>query len=277
MTSIFKNKLFILLAVTIGLTILIIVSSQNSSINKTGSVFNIALSPFQKAFAFCAAKVGDSYSFFNDAKALKKENTDLKAKIDDLEKKNAELMGYKTRNQELSNALNLKIQFNDYEFMGANVIAKDPGNWFNVFTIDRGSKDGVSKDNCVITSKGLVGKVMSSDIASSKVLTIIDIDSSLSGRLVKSRSLVRIKGDMALKDQGLCRMETMDDSSTDNDLAVGDTVETSGIGGIFPKGIVVGKVKRIMQEENGLSKYAIIEPAVDFKKLEEVLVLKNKH
>ncbi|MCX7711359.1 MAG: rod shape-determining protein MreC [Clostridia bacterium] len=274
MLRLFKSKLFILVLTTLVILIVMGVSTnQNSSVNQFGNVLSVILSPGQKFLSYCGQKMEGSFTFFNDIKAVKKENEELKARLDQLEKERIELEDYKVKNKELREALNLKDQFGDYVFLGANIIAKDPGNWFDVFNIDRGSKDGISSDYPVITSKGLVGKVTTPGLLSSKVIAIIDSDSTVSARISKTRDLVLVRGDLSLKDQGLCRMDYI---PPDADIAVGDTIETSGVGGIFPKGIVIGKVKKVLQDNSVMTRYAVIEPAVDFKRLEEVLVLKEK-
>lgn len=274
MLRIFKNKLFLLILFTMIIFIVMGVSSkQESKANWFGNAINITFSPLQKFFSFSGQKIDASLSFFKDISAVKKENQELKARIDQLEKDTKDLEEYKKKNKDLRDALNLKDQFHDYEFIGANIIAKDPGNWFNIFTIDIGRKDGIVNNCPVITSRGLVGSVYNSGVLSSKVITIIDMDSTVSARISKSREMVRVKGDITLKDEGLCRMDYI---SPEADVAVGDTIETSGMGGIFPKGIVIGKVKEVRQTNNELSRYAIIEPVVDFKRLEEVFVLKSK-
>ena len=173
----------------------------------------------------------------------------------------------------LLEALNIKNQLKEFDYISTNIIAKDPGNWFNIFTIDKGSTNAVNNNSVVVASKGLVGRVMVSGPFSAKVISIIDIDSSVSARLTKNRGLVDVKGDITLRDQGLCKMYNIDPGV---DIAVGDSVETSGVGGIFPKGIKIGEIKEIRQVNNELDRYAIIEPAVDFNRLEDVFVLKSK-
>jgi len=271
----FRNKLFLLILATVVVFIVMGIStSQDSKINWFGNAIDAAFSPVQKLISTVGRKVNSYMSLFSDMKSLKAENEELKIKVERLEKENGELAGYREKNKELREALNLKDQFKDYDSIGANVIAKDPGNWFNIFTVDRGKNDGISNNFPVITGKGLVGSVYSAGLFSSKVVTIIDMDSTVSGRISKTRDLVRVKGDINLKDQGLCRMDYI---SPDIDISVGDTVETSGLGGIFPKGIIIGRIKEIRQVNNELSRYAVIEPAVDFKRLEEVIILKSKN
>lgn len=274
MLNLFKKKSFLLLLVTLAILLVIGLSSnENSRINWLGNSVSVVLSPFQKIFLSSGEKVSASMSFFKDIKTVKQENEELKSKIDELEKENSELSGYREKIKELKIALNLKDQFNDYELIGANIIGKDAGNWFNIFNIDRGSRDAIGWNFPVITAKGLVGRVSVSDIFSSKVISIIDPDSTVSGRISRTRDTVLVRGDLTLKDQGLCRMDHI---SPEVDISYGDTIETSGIGGIYPKGIIIGKVKSVSQNTSELSRYAIIEPAVDFKRLEEVFVLKDK-
>ena len=269
----FRNKFFLLVVITIVILIVMAISSRpNSKINIVSNIINVPLSPLQKLFSFSGEKVESSITFFKDLKSLKEENEQLKLKLEKLERERNELLDYKKENNELRKALNLKNQFNDYDFIGANIIAKDAGNWFNVFKIDRGTQDKVVTDLPVVTNEGLVGRVVSSGTFSSKVISIIDMDSTVSGRISKTRDLVRVKGDLTLKEQGLCRMDYI---PFDVDIAVGDTIETSGLGGVYPKGIIIGKVQQVRLGNSEINRYAIIEPTVDFKRLEEVFVLRS--
>jgi rod shape-determining protein MreC len=273
--KLFKKKLFLLLLVTIVILIVIGVSSRkNSKINYLASAFNFIMSPLQQFTSYTADKVDELTGYFGDVKTLREENKKLKERVELLEDEVRKLESYREKNEELKEALNIKEQFNDFEFCGADIIARDAGNWFNVFTINVGSKDGVSESDIVIAQNALVGRVMSADIMSSKVISIIDVDSTVSARIVRTRDLVVVKGDLKLKDDGLCRIEYIEPHI---DISVGDTIETSGLGGIYPKGIVIGEVKEVRQINNELNRYAIIEPAVDFKRIEEVYVLKRKY
>ena len=270
-----KKKAFLVLLVTIVLFIAIVITSlNNSKLGSLWNLFNTIVSPVQNALTFTRNKVDKTLSYFDDNKKIREENEKLKKRIDELEKENEELKELKTRNDMLMEALNIKNQLKEFDYISANIIAKDPGNWFNVFTIDKGSTHGVNNNSVVVSSKGLVGRVLVSGPFSAKVISIIDIDSAVSARLTKNRRYVDVKGDITLKDKGLCKMYNI---QPDIDVAVGDSVETSGIGGIFPKGIKIGEVKEIRQVNNELDRYAIIEPAVDFNMLEDVFVLKSKN
>ena len=261
--------------VTIVILVVMGVSAnKNSRINWLNNIISVPLSPVQSFFTSVGRKVEDGLSFFKDMEAVKKENEMLRTQVTELQTKNRELAALETKNEELRRALSLKQQFGDYTFAGANIIAIDPDNWFNVFKIDIGSREGVQIDSPVITSaKGLVGRVMSTDITSSKVLTIIDEESAVSGWISKTgggHAIVR--GDMILKEKGLCKMDYI---PLEVDVEVGDVIETSGLGGIYPKGIVIGRVIEVRKTNSEMDRYAIIQPEADFKRLEEIYVLKS--
>lgn len=275
MRRLFINKWSILITITVVMLVIAGVTfKSNSVVNRITNIVSVPLAPVQRLFSAAGVKIQDGIGFFRDIGATKQENIVLKEQIDKLEQENRELKEYREENKELRQALNIKSQFADYESMGANIIAKDLGNWFNIFTVDRGVKDGIEKNSPVITSKGLVGRVTQVDAISSKVESIIDKNSVLYARISQKDDLVRVKGDIQLKDQGLCLMDRI---SADVEIAVGDDVVTSGIGGIYPRGILIGKVKEIRKSSDELSRYAIIQPAVDFKRLDEVIILKGKN
>lgn len=274
MLRLLKKKPVLIFIITVVLFIVMGITSQNNSkLSWFSNLFNTVVSPIQNVLTFSGNKVNKTLSFFNDNKAVREQNDKLKKRIDELEKENEDLKKLKTRNDMLMEALNLKNQLKEFDYISADIIAKDPGNWFNIFTIDKGSNNSVNNNSVVVASKGLVGRVMVSGPFSAKIVSIIDIDSTVSARLTKNREYAEVKGDISLRDQGLCKMYNIKPGV---DVAVGDSVETSGIGGIFPKGIKIGEVKEVRQVNNELDRYAIIEPVVDFKRLEDVFVLKSK-
>lgn len=270
-----RSKWFIVSLITIVLLVVMGVSvNKNSRLNWLNNIISVPLTPVQSFFSSIGQKVEDGLYFFKDMEAVKKENEILRAEVAELQKQNRELPVLESKNDELRRALSLKEQFGDYTFVGTNIIAIDPGNWFNVFKVDIGSREGVQSDCPVVTSaKGLVGRVLSSDITSSKVLTIIDEESAVSGWISKAGGgHVIVRGDMALKEKGLCKMDYI---PLEVDVEVGDVIKTSGLGGIYPKGIVIGEVIEVRKTNSELDRYAIIQPAADFKRLEEVYVLKG--
>jgi len=269
-----KSKLFIVaLVVVVILTLAVVSAGEGSGIRVIGNIISVPIAPLQSVISFIAERISGIFDYFRDVKITKAENEELLQRISELEKENRELERLERENKELRDALNFLDQMESFEPVGCTIIAKDPGNWFEVFTINRGSKDGIEINAPVITAYGLVGRVSQVDLFTSKVTSIIDMDSTVAARVSRSRDILIVRGDAALRNSGLCRMDYI---SPEVDIMPGDIIETSGLGGIYPKGIIIGQVKEVIRNEGQYDSYAIITPVVDFKRLEEVIVLKEK-
>ncbi|AGI38417.1 MreC [Thermoclostridium stercorarium subsp. stercorarium DSM 8532] len=253
--------IFVLAALTAG---------ENSRMNVVRNVLTVPLSPLQKGIVGVSNWVKDSINFFREVRTAREENKELKKKLQQMEQELENVYRLQKENENLRKLLDFKEQFTQ-EIVGCNIIAKDSGNLFETFTIDRGSRDGISVNDPVINANGLVGRVAKVDLFTSKVVSIIDTESSVSARLSKSRDLVILRGDSQLRTQGLCRLDYI---PPDVEVAVGDTVETSGLSSIYPKGIIIGEIVQIVKNEGQFDYYAIVKPAVDFRRLEEVVVIK---
>ena len=161
-----------------------------------------------------------------------------------------------------------------FDIVAARVTGRENATWTSMITVNRGSLDGIQKDMTVVTEKGLVGRVSETNPNSSKVQLILDPRSSVGALVQRSASRVAgiVEGD--LENFSLPRMVNLPKTA---DIVEDDIVVTSGYGGIFPKGIVVGKVVAVKNEPGGLLKYGVIETAVDFQKLEDVgIIVKSR-
>lgn len=257
----------LVLIVTIGLTI-----NPLSSVNWIGNIISVPFTSVERVFTYAGQEIEAGVGLFNNVEALRAENKSLREEIDKLKNERTDYARLKSENEDLKKVLDLKDQLGDVGMVGANVIAKDSGNLFNIFLVDKGSANQVSYNMPVITSKGLVGKVSSSQPFSSKITSIIEDGSAASAIIAKTGDLVVVKGDMKLGKEGLCKLLYI---PNDIDLAQGDVIETSGLGGIYPKGIIIGTVKEVRTGESDLDRYAIIQPAVDLKRLSQVVILKK--
>lgn len=257
----------LVLIVTIGLTI-----NPLSSVNWFGNLISVPFTSIEKVFTYAGQEIEAGVGLFNNVEVLKAENKALKEEIDKLNNERTEYVRLKTENDDLKNVLKLKDQLDGIDMAGANVIAKDSGNLFNIFLVDKGVTNGISYNMPVVTSKGLVGKVSSSQPFSSKITSIIEDGSAASAIVAKSGDLVVVKGDLKLGKEGLCKLLYI---PNDLDLTQGDVIETSGLGGIYPKGIIIGTVKEVRTGESDLDRYAIIQPAVDLRRLSQVVILKK--
>ena len=269
----FKSRALIVLIVTLVLIVTIgLTINPLSSVNWLGNLISVPFTSIEKVFTYAGQEIEAGVGLFNNVEVLRAENKALKEEIDKLNNERIEYVRLKTENEDLKNVLKLKDHLDGIDMVGANVIAKDSGNLFNIFLVDKGVTNGISYNMPVVTSKGLVGKVSSSQPFSSKITSIIEDGSAASAIVAKSGDLVVVKGELKLGKEGLCKLLYI---PNDLDLTQGDIIETSGLGGIYPKGIIIGTVKEVRTGESDLDRYAIIQPAVDLRRLSQVVILKK--
>ena len=271
MRRLFENKVFIISLVVISLFVLAaLTAKENGKLNVFRNVFSVPLNPLQRGIKSVGDSIKGTINFFRDARTSQQENAELKKRLQEAERDLEKVYRLEKENEDYKKLLSFKDQFIQ-ELVGCNVTSKDVGNWFEIFTIDRGSKDGIAVNDPVINANGLVGRVSRVDLLSSKVISIIDTESSVSARLSKSRDLVILKGDAQLRMDGLCRLDYI---PPDVEVSVGDKVETSGMSSLYPKGIIIGEIIQVIKNEGQYDYYAIVKPAVDFRRLEEIAVIK---
>ena len=258
--------------ITVMMLILIVIFSngENDS-NFLQNAANNLIMPIQNGLTYLKNKLSGNGAFFSDIDYLKEENKKLKEKNNDLEQSLRELENIKTENQTLKEYMNLAEKYREYKTIPGYVINKDISNYSKTIVINLGKKDGVEVNMTVIGNEGLVGHVVSVTDSTSKIQTIIDTASSVSCAMSTTKDSIVCKG-------------TLDEKSalkamyipTDANIIQGDSIETSGIGGIYPKGIHIGTVKKVTNTQNMTDRYALIETAVNFDKLDTVLVITNK-
>lgn len=269
----YKDKKSGLLGIVITIIILILIvifSNREANTSFFENFANKLVMPVQNGLVYLKNKICGNSTFFTDINNLKTENKDLKEENSQLEQSLRELENIKTENETLKEYLGLTEKYGEYKTIPAYVINKDISNYSKIIVINVGKDDGIEENMTVIADEGLVGHVISVTDNTAKVRTIIDTSSSISCLMSTNKDSIVCKG-------------TLDSNSelkamyipTDANLVQGDTVDTSGLGGIYPKGIHVGTVKKIVSSKNITDRYAIIETAVDFDKLNTVLVVKS--
>jgi rod shape-determining protein MreC len=196
---------------------------------------------------------------------VKQENIELKAEIERLREINNRYLEYRQENQRLRRLLEFKQQAN-IMVVPAQIIGKDPSSWFRTVIIDKGSDDGINKNQAVVTHQGVVGHIIETTPSAAKVLLICDQNSSVAVLIQRNRA----EGIMVGGRKGRCKINYLARTA---DIQPGDVVITSGLGGIFPKGLMVGKVTQVKKKSYGLFQDAEVQPEVDFSKLEEVLII----
>ncbi len=227
-----------------------------------------ALEPIQWASSGPARGISEFFQTLSSMSKLREENARLREQVENLTRETVRVPELERENQELSAQLNLKHSEPTYQWISAKVIYYDPSNLVQSITIDRGSKDGVREGMTVITPAALVGRVVRTSPATSRVMLITDASSSVTAMIQSSRT----KGVVNGQRRELLLMKYIPQSET---LRTGDRVITSGVGGIFPEGILIGQVTNISQKDTDMFQEAQIEPAVNFDTLETVLVIIN--
>ena len=263
----------ILGSVIVLVLLILLIFLSNVDNNKLSYLENIGAkvtTPVQKIWSDISNKIKGNSSYFSSLDVLKKENEELKNKNSKLETELRELEVLKAENKNLQEYMNLTEKYSDYEAIPAYVINKDVSNYSSNLVINVGSKDGIEEDMTVIADKGLVGHIISVEEKSSKVQVIIDPASTVSCNISTAEESIICKG--TLDNDQIIRATYI---PTGAELIVGDSIQTSGIGGIYQKGIYVGTIKEIITTNNSIDRYAIVEPAVDFSKVNTVLVIKK--
>lgn len=269
-TAIFLTVATLVIAILIGI-FAAVASGEKASVAE--DAVGIVAEPGQVATGGVGGWIGNMLNYFGSVKSLKAENEALKHSNVELDRKVRELQGMEEENNELRAMLNLTETEPKLDLMAVQVIAKDPSNWYSSFTINKGSKDGIQKKQPVFTAnQELVGQVYRVGSTWAEVITILDPESGVGAMLSRSGDIGVIEGNSSLRYLGQCQLGYL---SRDVDISVGDYVETSGMGGIYPKGLVIGKVAEVKEDNATMSKYATVEPLADFSKLSHVFVLKS--
>lgn len=267
-----KNGLVGIIVIIGILTILVITTSGN--INKFSGFENICnkiVTPIQNGLVYLKNKISNNNIFFENIDSLKSENESLRKQNEELQMQLNELQLIKSENNILREYANLAEGYSDYTIVGAYIINKNTSNLSDVFVINAGKNQGIEANMAVVGKDGLVGYILSATSNTAKVQPIIDTASSVSGLTTSTRINVIVSGQVD-SDKEL-KVNTL---QAEDEILIGDTIETSGLGGIYPKGILIGTVKEIIETKNVTEKYAILETKVDFISLEYVLVIKNK-
>lgn len=271
-----KKFITIVLSITVLAFIFMGVSfatlTSNSKSGTVNNIVNSIISPVQKFFWGAGNWIGDLFVYREDMHTYREDNLALKEKVEELERKVRELSAYESENERLREVLELKSNSLDGKMVVCEVSAKDPGNWFYVFTIDKGTNYGIKKNDAVMTNAGLVGRVCEVGANWAKVKSIIDSDSSVGAVISRTEETAIIDGDLTLAEQGKCRLNYI---KSDVSIVAGDTIETSGLGGVYPKGVLIGTVSEIKKDSSGYARYAIVDTAVDFENIREVIVIKS--
>jgi len=261
----------IILIVIIGIT-----ADGRINLTKGENILGNIITPVQKIFFNIRKGVSGFFESLLNIGSLKEENEELKLKVAELEEKNRmyeNIIGkseYLLREKEL-------MENTNYNLIPAQLIGKEPGNWFNRFVIDKGLKDGIQKGDIVIQAvevgkdivkEGVVGRIIEVGDNWAKVISIIDENSDISYKVIRTQDGGILSGSVEGKLSGYL-------FDTKADVIKGDKLFTSGLGGVYNADLYIGEVTNVIKEDEDLMKKIEVEPAVDFKKIYKVFVISD--
>ncbi|WP_246637647.1 rod shape-determining protein MreC [Crassaminicella profunda] len=256
----------IILIIIMGITI-----GGRAKVTMPENIIGKVITPIQKVLYKGGQGVERTISSLFTFRTIAKENELLKKEAEKLNQKVIQLSLTRDELNELRNlygALNYAKENHKNDYVTASITGKDIGNWFNMFTIDVGKDQGVRKDSTVMNGEGLIGRVFEVGDDWSKVVTIIDNKSSVSFQILRNNQYIGvIRGSV----KGELKGYLIDPEA---DVLVGDKLITSGLS-MYEKGILIGEIKEVIKQEDELLKTIVVEPEVNFKKLDKVFIIKS--
>ena len=234
---------------------------------------NYIVIPFQDGVSKAGEWLIKREQLVSDIKELQKENEALRQENEELSVTNNALLQEKHELTELRNLYQLDQTYADFPKTGCRIIAKENGSWYHSFVIDKGSEDGLSMDMNVLADGGLVGRITYIGRHWSRVQAVIDDNSNVSATVLSSQKNLIVSGNLTLYEEGTIRFSELADP--DDLVKVGDSVVTSNISDKYLPGILIGYISEIQTDSNNLTKSGRITPAVDFSRLDTVLVIQK--
>lgn len=272
-------KKYVLLIVIVLIIVLFVIFSvslkKERELNKVESFFKDTLIYVEKIVVYPFNYVKNKISDYNELKNVKKDNDILETSMDRILSIETENIELRRQLEALKEELNIDYSLTDYEYLNASVISRNVGYWYNKITIDKGSYNGVEKDMVVITSKGLIGRVINTTTFTSdvKLITTSDTNNKISVHISNGdTNLYGLINGYNYNDNVL----ELEGISNTKDVNIGDRVYTSGLGGIFPSGILIGTVSEITTDSYDLAKVIKVKPSADFSDINYVSILKRK-
>jgi rod shape-determining protein MreC len=272
MREFFRTKKFKVLAaltaVILGVMIFTVASGEN--VPTVGAFFSVIAKPFQELSTSISNSVSESFNTLSNARQNREENVLLKAQLSELYQKQIDYENLRRENEELRTLLSLKEEHNELTFSApASVIARTVGDPYLSFTIDRGSNDGISPYDTAVTKDGIIGVCVEVAATTTKIQTLYSPKSAIGVMTARSLTKGIVESEFAFIDQKSVKMAYIDKAA---DIMVGDIVMTEG-SEMFPPGQMIGVVREITMEQNGLAKYARVELIVSPENVNDVFII----
>lgn len=270
-----KHGLWVLFAAAVISVALALMSVFSYTSSPLANVANVIASPFRSAYTGIADWFNDKQNYYRDITALEEENAALKKQLAEMEAAIRQAEKDSAENERLKQLLGLQAQRPDLtsDLQAAMITEHTVTNWTSSLTIDKGTNLGLEVNDCVISETGaLVGLISEVGTNWATILTLVDTDTSLGAQVFRTGDLGLAQGNFSLMGEKRLRLEYL---PADCSLLGGDLVVTSGLGGFYPAGLVIGSVAEVQVDDSGATSYAVLAPAVDFDELTEVFVIRS--
>jgi rod shape-determining protein MreC len=225
-----------------------------------GNLLGTLATPFRYGFRAVGNAFGGFADYVTEFRSLQKENEQMAERITELEKQTAHVKVLEGENAWLRGYLGMKEELTDFDLIDATVIGREANSYMTLYTLNKGALHGVKVDMSVVTDSGIVGRVETVGANWCHVSAITENASSVGAVCARSGTRGIVDGSLGLRDKGMCAMNYIDEFA---DVEVGDVILSSGSGGVYPYGFVIGTVTEITHDENARTLSAIIEPAVN--------------
>jgi rod shape-determining protein MreC len=268
-----KSRFFIImLCIALALVIVPSVLTLMGLSSYVRSTIATILTPAQSLMMKATDAIAGFTEYFTEFERLKAENEALKRELAEYKNKYYEIEDIIKMNEWLYEYLELAREHTEFNLIVADIIGHEVGNYMTVFTLNVGTDDGVTADLPVITADGIVGYVTEAGTNWSKVLTIIESASAVGAYVERTGELGLIEGSFDLRTSGLCKLTYL---ATDSDVKDGDRVLSSGLGSIYPRGLVIGIVESVEPDQYSRTVTAYVRPTADLEGLTRVMVIKS--
>ena len=268
-----EHGLWILFTAAVISVMLAVMSTFTTTSPFLVNVANTVTSPFRTAYTTVVNWFNEKQNYYRDITLLEAENAELRQRLAQLESEIRQARDDSEENKLLRDLLNLREKRKDFVFESADITEHSVTNWSSTLTLNKGTLHGVEVNDCVIDATGaLVGTIQQVGLNWATVLTLVDSDTSMGAQVFRTKDLGLAQGNFSLMGENLLRLDYL---PAECELLGGDLVETSGLGGYYPSGLIIGTIERVQRDDSGSASYAILTPSVEFSDLTEVFVIKE--
>lgn len=274
MKDFFERHGLRILAITAAVAVVLSVLSYFASTSSIlRNALGVATAPLRSASLSVQTWFADKQRYYADYTALLEENEALRQEVAELRQGERQAQRDREENALLRELMDLRAQRRDFVFESAKILEHSDTNWTSTLTLDRGTNCDIAVNDCVVSAEGyLVGVVSEVGVNWATVLTVIDTDTELGARIFRTAEVAVAEGDFTLMEQKRLKLSYLPPAAS---LLAGDYIVTSGLGGYYPSGLVIGTVSSVKTDDDGLAQYAVISPMLDFDALTEVFVIKE--